>query len=54
MFIVGLSLFTLASTVIGVAPSVSWRAGFFINLPVGLLLITAARRHISETPRHPG
>jgi EmrB/QacA subfamily drug resistance transporter len=118
MFIVGLSLFTLASMAIGVAPSatwlltaraiqgagaavlapstlallsthfaegpertralsmyaaaagvgatlglvlgglfadlVSWRAGFFINLPIGLLLIVAAKRHIVETPMHPG
>ncbi len=30
----------------------SWRAGFFINLPMGLLLIVAARRYISETPKH--
>ncbi|WP_197347141.1 MFS transporter, partial [Ralstonia pseudosolanacearum] len=36
------------------ADLVSWRAGFFINLPIGLLLIIAARRHISETPKHPG
>ncbi|MET3179239.1 UNVERIFIED_ORG: EmrB/QacA subfamily drug resistance transporter [Variovorax guangxiensis] len=118
MFVVGLSLFTLASLAIGVAPSaawlltaraiqgagaavlapstlallsthfaegparnralsmyaatagvgatlglvlgglfadlVSWRAGFFINLPIGLLLIVAACRHISETPRQAG
>jgi len=36
------------------ADLVSWRAGFFINLPIGLLLIVAARRHISETPKHSG
>lgn len=36
------------------ADLVSWRAGFFINLPIGLLLILAARRHIVETPKHPG
>lgn len=36
------------------ADLVSWRAGFFINLPIGLLLIVMARRHIEETPRHPG
>jgi EmrB/QacA subfamily drug resistance transporter len=36
------------------ADLVSWRAGFFINLPIGLLLIVAARRHIVETPTHPG
>lgn len=32
----------------------SWRAGFFINLPIGLALIAAARRHITETPKQPG
>jgi EmrB/QacA subfamily drug resistance transporter len=31
------------------ADLVSWRAGFFINLPIGVLLIVAARRHIAET-----
>lgn len=36
------------------ADLVSWRVGFFINLPIGLLLIIAARRHIAETPQHPG
>ncbi|NVD70187.1 MFS transporter [Duganella sp. BJB1802] len=36
------------------ADLVSWRAGFFVNLPIGLLLIAAARRHIVETPMHPG
>lgn len=37
-----------------VADLVSWRAGFFINVPIGLLLIWGARRHIAETPRHTG
>jgi EmrB/QacA subfamily drug resistance transporter len=36
------------------ADLVSWRAGFFINLPIGALLIWGARRHIAETPRRPG
>ncbi|QBK06437.1 MFS transporter [Hylemonella gracilis] len=36
------------------ADLLSWRAGFFINLPIGLLLILTARRHIAETPRHSG
>lgn len=36
------------------AQLVSWRAGFFINLPIGLVLIVAARRHIAETPKHAG
>jgi EmrB/QacA subfamily drug resistance transporter len=36
------------------ADLLSWRAGFFVNLPIGLLLIAAARRHIAETPKQPG
>lgn len=36
------------------ADLVSWRAGFFINLPIGVVLIVAARRSIAETPRHTG
>lgn len=32
----------------------SWRVGFFINLPIGIGLIRAARRHICETPRRSG
>lgn len=36
------------------ADLVSWRAGFFINLPIGLLLIVAAHRHIGETKKHAG
>ena len=32
----------------------SWRVGFFINLPVGVALILAARRFLSETERHLG
>jgi len=35
------------------ADLVSWRAGFFINLPIGLALIVAARRCIVETPTAP-
>lgn len=33
---------------------VSWRAGFYINLPIGICLIVATRRYISETTRHSG
>jgi EmrB/QacA subfamily drug resistance transporter len=33
---------------------VSWRAGFFINVPIGLAMIVAARRYLVETPRHEG
>jgi EmrB/QacA subfamily drug resistance transporter len=36
------------------ADLVSWRAGFFINLPIGLLLILSARRYIRETSIHAG
>lgn len=36
------------------ADLVSWRAGFFINLPIGGCLIVAAHRHISETQKQPG
>lgn len=32
----------------------SWRAGFYINLPIGIGLIVAAMRYIQETPRHSG
>lgn len=37
-----------------VADLVSWRAGFFINVPIGAVLIWAARRYIAETPQQPG
>jgi EmrB/QacA subfamily drug resistance transporter len=33
---------------------ISWRAGFFINLPVGLALVLAARRYLGETERRTG
>ncbi|MEW9900761.1 MFS transporter [Chitinivorax sp. PXF-14] len=36
------------------ADLLSWRAGFFINLPIGLLLILAAQRHFRETPMQAG
>ncbi|SCK25739.1 MFS transporter [Vogesella sp. LIG4] len=36
------------------AELLSWRAGFFINLPIGALLMLAARRYIHETPTHSG
>ncbi|NSL54984.1 MFS transporter [Uliginosibacterium aquaticum] len=36
------------------ADLISWRAGFFINLPIGLLLILGSLRYIEETPRHAG
>ncbi|MFT3734110.1 MAG: MFS transporter [Rhodocyclaceae bacterium] len=36
------------------ADLISWRAGFFINLPIGALLIAGSLRYIRETPRHTG
>lgn len=36
------------------ADLVSWRAGFLINLPIGLLLIAGSLRYIHETERHRG
>lgn len=33
---------------------VSWRAGFFINVPIGIAVIVAARRYVTETPRREG
>jgi MFS family permease len=36
------------------ADLVSWRAGFFINLPIGIALMLAAARTIAETPTSPG
>ncbi len=37
-----------------VADLISWRVGFFINLPIGLALIVGARRHFVETPKRAG
>ncbi|WP_043460794.1 MFS transporter [Azohydromonas australica] len=37
-----------------VADLVSWRMGFFINLPIGLALMLGARRYLAETPQRPG
>lgn len=36
------------------ADLISWRAGFFINLPIGAALIAGSLRHIHETPKHTG
>jgi EmrB/QacA subfamily drug resistance transporter len=33
---------------------VSWRAGLFINVPVGIALVALAFRHLPESPRIPG
>lgn len=32
----------------------SWRVGFFINLPIGIALMLAARRYVGETERRSG
>lgn len=36
------------------ADTISWRAGFFVNVPIGILLIAATLRIIKETPHAPG
>ena len=36
------------------ADLVSWRAGFFINVPIGLAVLVAARRYVAETPPRGG
>ncbi|MFC5523822.1 MFS transporter [Polaromonas jejuensis] len=36
------------------ADLISWRVGFFLNLPIGLALIVATRKFIVETPRRSG
>ncbi len=33
---------------------VSWRWGLFINVPIGILLVLAARRYLTETPTRSG
>lgn len=37
-----------------VADLVSWRAGFFINVPIGALLVWGTQRYIAETTPQPG
>lgn len=36
------------------AQYLSWRVGFYINLPIGLGMVVATRFYIQETPRHSG
>lgn len=36
------------------ADGLSWRVGFFINLPIGVALMLGARRYLKETERRPG
>jgi len=47
---------TAAGLIIGGAltSALSWRVGFFLNVPVGLAAILAAPRVLPETPRHAG
>src|SRR4029077_8631366 len=33
---------------------VSWRAGFFLNVPIGAAMILLAPRYLPETVRRPG
>lgn len=37
-----------------IADWLSWRVGFFINLPIGIALILGALRYIKESERHSG
>jgi EmrB/QacA subfamily drug resistance transporter len=34
--------------------TISWRLGFFINVPIGTAMILAAPHYLPETERHPG
>jgi EmrB/QacA subfamily drug resistance transporter len=36
------------------ADALSWRVGFYINVPIGIALFLAARRYLVETRRQPG
>ncbi|WP_290867341.1 MFS transporter [Aquabacterium sp.] len=36
------------------ADLLSWRVGFFINVPIGLALVWGALRYVEETPKHAG
>lgn len=36
------------------ADLVSWRAGFLVNLPIGIVMLVAGLRLLPETPRAPG
>jgi EmrB/QacA subfamily drug resistance transporter len=36
------------------ADLISWRAGFFLNVPIGLAMMVAAVRYLPETPRSTG
>lgn len=36
------------------ADTLSWRVGFFINVPIGIAVAAATLRYVAETPRHAG
>src|SRR6195952_2471794 len=36
------------------AQLISWRAGFYLNLPVGVVMLILDRRYLLETPRNEG
>lgn len=36
------------------ADLISWRAGFFLNVPIGVGLLLIVRRYVPETPTRPG
>jgi EmrB/QacA subfamily drug resistance transporter len=47
---------TAAGLIMGgvLTETLSWRVGFFLNIPVGLAAMLAAPRFLPETARHPG
>lgn len=49
---IGASLGLVAGGVL--ADWVSWRAGFYLNVPIGIAMLVAARRYIAETETRPG
>lgn len=36
------------------AQTISWRAGFLINVPIGALVLLGVMKQVTETPRHQG
>jgi predicted MFS family arabinose efflux permease len=47
---------TSAGMIIGgvLTQALSWRVGFLLNVPIGLVAVLAAPRYLPETTRHPG
>ncbi len=64
MFLLSLVVFSVASLLVGaalglvvgelVADLVSWRAGFLLNVPIGVLMFALAARFLPETVRQRG